>query len=49
MHTNNDKISAKESLALAKSTKQRKPYNQQEKQEKANKAKRIDKRQLLVL
>lgn len=46
MHTNNGKISSKE---LSKSTKQRKPYNQQEKQEKANKAKRIDKRQMLVL
>lgn len=42
MHTNQAKISVK-------STKQRKPYNKDEKQEKANKAKRIDKRQLLVL
>lgn len=42
MHTNNG-------IIRTKSTKQRKPYNQQEKQEKATKAKRIDKRQLLVL
>ena len=42
MHTNNGTI-------RTKSTKQRKPYNKDENQEKANKAKRIDKRQLLVL
>lgn len=42
MHTNNGVI-------RTKPTKQRKPYNQQENQEKANKAKRGVKRQLLVL
>lgn len=42
MHTNNG-------IIRTKTTKQRKPYNQQEKQEKANKTKRIDKRQTLVL
>lgn len=42
MHTNNG-------IIRTKPTKQRKPYNKDEKQEKANKAKRIDKRQLLVL
>lgn len=42
MHTNNGVI-------RTKPAKPRKPYNKDEKQEKGNKAKRIDKRQLLVL